>query len=708
MTPEIHKFIELLESQIGYSEKADDYTKFGDWYGKNVEFDADYSSAPWCDMYLSWAAHKLGYQDWIGQFAWTVSHAKWFKKQGAWGHKPKPGAIVFYDWSGSNDIDKIDHVGIVTRVEGNTIFTIEGNIDGGVAKRKERDTSKVVGYGYPERVKARLDEEAARQAREAQKKAEEQAALKQGPGTDVGALQLPGNEALTSLIPQNQIIMQDPMEEPGKAPVTGSAPAKKSPQTAPTAAPAPKVTTGTVTDSTAAEAPQQQPKKAKHAKPTTADTTAATAEPLPTHADASVTGPLPSISSPTLVGTTLVAALALLAVAKTRRLRTAPVAAGSTAPRSNTNRRRRRRTSTTTTTPVRASLALDSTQDTPQPTAALDAITLDTAQLTTAAAAAAVESAATSSAFTAIASSALRRSTDIDAAAQAARHGAGLDAAAHAARHSTGLDAAGQDVRHGADSDAFRRLTVSGTRGSDGSEAFGRTAATRGARHRRRPLDTRPFDLATDAAPRDITATGPIEIVLDTGPLERFVDTGPFERIVIPGATSAFDAFAPTGAMGGDTFATAGGTGGNAFTPAGGTGGNAFDAPDIGATYRGRRRRREHPVEDGAAFATDQPLRGRRHRRPSPAPQGVHVGGAQEHPLSGRRHATTPLPPRRDDDRELVGAGTSTRTSIGTSAGTGADSQAATSAAAQPARSAPGHAARSTPSQPRRRGRHRA
>ncbi|MEV4112629.1 CHAP domain-containing protein [Nonomuraea sp. NPDC049695] len=659
MTPEIQKFIELLESQIGYSEKADDYTKFGDWYGKHVEFDADYSSAPWCDMYLSWAAHKLGYQDWIGQFAWTVSHAKWFKKQGAWGHKPKPGAIVFYDWSGSNDIDKIDHVGIVTRVEGDTIHTIEGNIDGGVAKRKERDTSKVVGYGYPDRVKSRLDEEAAQQAREAQKKAEEQTALKSGPGTDVGTLQLPGNESLTSLIPQNQIITQNPVEEePAKAPVTGSSPAKKSPQTAPT--PAPKVTTGTATDGKAAETLKQQPKKAKHAKPATADTTAATAKPLPTHTDASATGPLPSISSPTLVGTTLVAALALLAVAKTRRLRMAPVAAGSTAPRSNTNRRRRR-TATTTATPVRASLRLDSTQDAPLRTAALDAITLDTAQLTTATAA--VELAATSSTV----SSAVRR------------------IAAQDARHVTDIDVAAQNARHLTDSDVFRRITVSGTQGSDGSEAFGRTAATRGARHRRRPLDTRPFDLAIDAAPRDITATGPIEIVLDTGPLERIVDTGPFERIVIPGATSAFDAFAPTGGIGGRM--------------GGGMGGDVLDTPDIGATYRGRRRRREHPVEDTAAFATDQPLRGRRHRRPSAAPQGVHVGGAQE--LTGRRHATTPLPPRRDDDRELVG--------VGTSAGSqAAAAQPTRSAAPQPGGSATGHAARSAQGQPRRRGRHRA
>ncbi|WP_431929393.1 CHAP domain-containing protein [Nonomuraea jabiensis] len=654
MTPEMQKYIELLESQLGYAEKAGAYTKFGAWYGKNVEFDADYSSAPWCDMYLSWAAHKLGYEDWIGQFAWTVSHAEWFKEQGAWGHKPKPGAFVFYDWSGSNSIDNIDHVGIVTRVEGDTIFTIEGNIDGGVAKRKERDTSKVVGYGYPERIKSRLDEEAARQLREAQKKAEEQAALKQGPGTDVGVLQSPGNELLTSLIPHSQI------EEPAQAPETGSSPAKKEPQAAPSPA-SPKVATGSASDSTVAESPKQ-PKKAKHAKPATADTTAATAEPLPTHADASATGPMPAISSPTLVGSALVAALALLAVAKTRRLRTAPVTAGATAPRPAANRRRRRRKLEVE--PVRTSRRTAALQ----PAASLDTAALDVAAL-----------------------DAFQPATALDTAALA-------PTALDALQPSTALDAL-QPVTA---LDAFQPATA-----LDG----GRPAA-RAAGRRRRPLDTRPFDLATDAPrratvdrlldrpldqhadrhhlaeidpfdaflasrPAEPAGSGPVEILVDTGPLERIVDTGPFERIVIPQATSAFDAFSPTAGRGGDI-------------------------PDIGATYQGRRRRHGRPADEPGT--ADLPLRGRRHRRPAPT-QGMHIGGAQpfaqDAPPAGRRHASagSPQPHRREDERQLVGAG-------GT--GRGASGHPARNTTGQPGRSAPSQPGRSAPSQPRRRGRHRA
>ncbi|MER6944656.1 CHAP domain-containing protein [Nonomuraea sp. NPDC000554] len=325
----MQKFIDLLESELGYSEKAGAYTKFGHWYGSNVEFDADYSSAPWCDMYLSWAAHKLGYEDWIGQFAWTVSHAKWFKAQGAWGHTPKPGAFVFYDWSGSNDIDKIDHVGVVTKVQGNKIFTIEGNIDGGVAKRKERDTSKVVGYGYPDRIKARLDEEAA------QKRLDEAAATSAKASTGDGA-----QDSLSSLIPhveQGAPLAVRPKHANNAQQAPAPAVAKPTTGSTPTVAPTTGPTSGATTKATPA-------KKGKHAKPATADTQAITAEPLPQVTTASAPAPAASLGSPALIGSALVAALAVLAVAKTRQLRLRPAAAAaSPAPKPATRARRKPR-----------------------------------------------------------------------------------------------------------------------------------------------------------------------------------------------------------------------------------------------------------------------------------------------------------------------------------------------------------------------------
>ncbi|MEV0147641.1 MULTISPECIES: CHAP domain-containing protein [unclassified Nonomuraea] len=347
----MRKFIDLLEGQLGYSERGGAYTKFGDWYGKNVEFDADYTSAPWCDMMLSWAAHKLGYEEWMGQFAWTVSHAKWFRKHDAWGHKPQPGAFVFYDWSGSRSIDKIDHVGIVTRVEGDTIYTIEGNIDGGVAKRKERDTSKVVGYGYPWRIKERLD----REARQNQVDP-----VLPPANTDTGLLQQT-DSTLGALIPYSEVtIVQPPLAaraKPAAKPTNGAQQAA-APTPAPTAqAQAKPQATAPTTGSTVNA--DKAAKKGKHAKPVTAGTKAVTSEPLsPPPVDAAAPHSSPALEAPALVGSALVAALALLAVAKTRHLRARPALAAPAPVPASPARRRHRRTRRPATAPVAAGATL--------------------------------------------------------------------------------------------------------------------------------------------------------------------------------------------------------------------------------------------------------------------------------------------------------------------------------------------------------------
>lgn len=154
MDPIGKKLLDIAEKELGYTEKGDGYTKFGEWYRKNVDGDHDeyFSTAPWCDMFLAWAADKAGVTEQTGQFAATVDHAKWFEKNDAWGHDAEPGAIVFYDWNGSGDIDRIDHVGIVEKVDGRTLHTIEGNADGYKLMRKTRDMDVVVGFGYPSKV----------------------------------------------------------------------------------------------------------------------------------------------------------------------------------------------------------------------------------------------------------------------------------------------------------------------------------------------------------------------------------------------------------------------------------------------------------------------------------------------------------------------------------------------------------------------------
>ncbi|MFD0902863.1 CHAP domain-containing protein [Actinomadura sediminis] len=154
MDPVGEKLLEVARKELGYTEKDDGYTKFGDWWTENVDDDHNpyFTTAPWCDMFLAWAADKAGVTEQAGQFAATPDHAKWFEDHDAWGDDPEPGAIVFFDWSGSKDLDQIDHVGIVEKVDGKTIRTIEGNADGYKLTRKTRDMDHVVGFGYPGKV----------------------------------------------------------------------------------------------------------------------------------------------------------------------------------------------------------------------------------------------------------------------------------------------------------------------------------------------------------------------------------------------------------------------------------------------------------------------------------------------------------------------------------------------------------------------------
>jgi len=154
--------IKLAQKQVGISEGKGKQTKFHDWYVSTPHAKATakrdggfsvkaYNGAQWCDMFVSWLGAQTGVKN-MGWDAYTVQHATWFKKTDRWGSKPKPGAVVFFDWKDGSkgSIGDIDHVGLVVKDNGNgTVKTIEGNSDDQVQK-KTRDTSEIVGYGYPD------------------------------------------------------------------------------------------------------------------------------------------------------------------------------------------------------------------------------------------------------------------------------------------------------------------------------------------------------------------------------------------------------------------------------------------------------------------------------------------------------------------------------------------------------------------------------
>jgi surface antigen len=157
--------INLAEKQVGIAETngRGGGTKFQDWYAhsdfakqtaaRDGATPGVYKDAAWCAMFITWLGDNFNFNDQMGGDAYTVTMAKWFNEHNRFGHTPKPGAVVFFDWAGGKTINGIDHVGLVTKINPDgTINTIEGNISDSVVK-KTRTLDQIAGFGYPNYTK---------------------------------------------------------------------------------------------------------------------------------------------------------------------------------------------------------------------------------------------------------------------------------------------------------------------------------------------------------------------------------------------------------------------------------------------------------------------------------------------------------------------------------------------------------------------------
>lgn len=131
---------------------------FSEWYiGNYADHPGWNQYTPWCGCFLSWGADQL--KNSINgnppRFANVDEGMADFKNNGIWYERstytPIPGDYVFFDWDGRNDPDggnDPDHVGAVLCVEGNFLYTIEGNSGGRVAvHRYDLNDQRIVGYG---------------------------------------------------------------------------------------------------------------------------------------------------------------------------------------------------------------------------------------------------------------------------------------------------------------------------------------------------------------------------------------------------------------------------------------------------------------------------------------------------------------------------------------------------------------------------------
>ena len=104
----------------------------------------------WCACFVSWCEDQCGFikDGTAPKFALVSDGADWFVLRDQWklvGDTPDPGDLIFFDW----DLDGgRDHVGIVTAVVDDKVFTIEGNSsDMCRQKRYFLDDPAIYGYG---------------------------------------------------------------------------------------------------------------------------------------------------------------------------------------------------------------------------------------------------------------------------------------------------------------------------------------------------------------------------------------------------------------------------------------------------------------------------------------------------------------------------------------------------------------------------------
>ncbi len=132
-------FINVALEQVG--NKGGD--KFWKWFGFG-------SRQEWCACFISWCEDS---QDYISEgiapsFAMVKDGANWFKDRDQWlkpGAAPAANDLIFFDWDGD---EELDHVGIVTAVVDDKVYTVEGNSSDRVRQKRYKLSDPVIaGYG---------------------------------------------------------------------------------------------------------------------------------------------------------------------------------------------------------------------------------------------------------------------------------------------------------------------------------------------------------------------------------------------------------------------------------------------------------------------------------------------------------------------------------------------------------------------------------
>lgn len=173
MSYDRNKPIALAVEELNYHEKAsnsqldDKYANSGSGnytkYGRDLDAEKDFYNGPkngyaWCDQFYDWLLYKcfgkevalmLLCQPKYSAGAGCYYSAMYYKQKGQFygpNTVPQPGDQIFFTYAAG----EVSHTGIVEKVVGSTIYTIEGNTSDGVYRRTYQvGQSSIYGYGRP-------------------------------------------------------------------------------------------------------------------------------------------------------------------------------------------------------------------------------------------------------------------------------------------------------------------------------------------------------------------------------------------------------------------------------------------------------------------------------------------------------------------------------------------------------------------------------
>lgn len=142
--------VAIAAGEIGVKESPanSNRQKYGKEYGVN--------GTAWCCQFVWWVFKKAGAAALFyggKKTAYCPTLMNYYKKQGQFVTKNlKPGDVIFFDFNGNG---QPDHVGVVEKVSGRKIYTIEGNTsvgndaNGGQVMRRTRSGSVILGAARP-------------------------------------------------------------------------------------------------------------------------------------------------------------------------------------------------------------------------------------------------------------------------------------------------------------------------------------------------------------------------------------------------------------------------------------------------------------------------------------------------------------------------------------------------------------------------------